>query len=171
MHWKKCYSTEHLDASDLDGKEVTIEIISAAPTKVKGEGGEESKILIRFKGKRKQTWIVPITVAKCLGKMFGDDMDGWAGKRVTIRSEQVEAFGEVVDAIRPIGSPDISAPISFKVRQGFRNIPTTMRPTGQRRANGTGQQRAPYSCDGQHAEPACSDPGCYLSMPPVEDRP
>lgn len=131
MHFKKAYDSEHLSSVDLDGRTVTIEITGVEATKIKGESGEESKLLVRFNGKTKTTWIVPITVAHCLAAMFGEDTDGWIGKRVTIHAEKVESFGETVDAIRPVGSPDIAKPVSFKVRQGRRRVAMTMRPTGK----------------------------------------
>lgn len=131
MHWKKAFDSEHLSSIDLDGKTVTITITGAEPTKIQGEAGEQSKLLVRFAGKAKQTWVVPVTVAASLAAMFGDELDGWKGKRVTIHAERVESFGEMVDAIRPVGSPDIAAPVTFKVRQGRRRVTLTMRPTGK----------------------------------------
>lgn len=131
MNWRKAFDTEHLSSIDLDGKTVTLKITGAEPFKIAGETGEASKILVRFEGRKKTTWVIPITVAACLGAMFGDDMDGWIGKRVTVRAEKVDAFGEMVDAVRPIGSPDITAPVTLKVRMGRRKVTMRLAPTGK----------------------------------------
>lgn len=130
MHWKKCFGSEHLEAADLDGKAVTLTITGIEATKVEGEGEAVAKMLIRFKGKAKTTWIAPVTSAHCMAAMFGDDTDAWVGKRVTVAPQKVEAFGEIVDAVRPVGSPDIAKPVTLRVRQGRRKITLTMQPTG-----------------------------------------
>lgn len=132
MNFKKLFPSEHLEAADLDGREVTIKINAVEPATVKNEsGGEESKGLIRFEGKKKTTWIFPVTVGHCLAAMFGEDIENWRGKRVTLASQKVDSFGEMVDAVRPVGSPDIDKPITFKVRQGRKRVTLTMRPTGK----------------------------------------
>ena len=132
MHFKKRFPSEHLEAADLDGRTVTITIDAVESTTVNADDGSgKAKGLIRFKGKTKTTWVFPVTVGYCLAAMFGEDDSTWIGKRVTIRAEKVDAFGEIVEAVRPVGSPDINKPITFKVRQGRKRVQKTMVPTGK----------------------------------------
>lgn len=129
-HWKKAYSSEHLGAVDLDGKAVTVAIATVEPAKVKTESGEEQgKWEVGFKGAGKK-WLVPVTQAACLGAMFGDFVEGWVGKRVTLRAERVDAFGEQVEAVRLVGSPDITEPVRLRVRMGRKRVTLAMQPTG-----------------------------------------
>ncbi len=128
-HFKKRFPSEHLEAADLETKQVTITIKAVESTTVKADDGSgQAKGLIRFDGRTKQTWVFPVSVGYMLAAMFGDDDAGWVGKRVTLRSEKVDAFGEIVDAVRPIGSPDITKPVTFKVRQGRKRVSKTMIP-------------------------------------------
>ncbi len=155
-HWKKRFASEHLEACDLDGKAVTITIKAVSSTEMKAEdGSQESKGVIHFEGKKKTTWVYPVTVGHCLSAMFGENDDGWIGKRVTIHSEKVESFGETVDAIRPLGSPDISAPIRLRVRMGRKKVTLTMNPTGKPRT--TGSAPAPQMDAGEQVPPVSND--------------
>ena len=117
----------------LPGRMVTLKIV-----RVKGEAVDEKpKQLMTFEpvpgieiapGRPKTEWLYGITVSRCLAAMFGPLKSGWVGKRVTIRSELVEAYGEQVPALRPIGSPDIAEAITFTVPKGRTKVKMTMRP-------------------------------------------
>ncbi len=132
-HFKLKFPSEHLEASDLGGKLVTVKIAKVAgwaPTATDAKGDNKPKGLFTiepYPGIDKTTWVYPVTVARCMAAMFGDDDDGWVGRRVTIRAEKVEAFGEMVDAIRPIGSPDIEKAVTFSVPKGRGKVKVTMR--------------------------------------------
>jgi hypothetical protein len=47
------------------------------------------------------------TNARAVVKMFGDDTDAWAGKRVKLHLEEVESFGKTVDGIRIVEAEKI----------------------------------------------------------------
>ena len=130
MNWKKHYSTEHLDATDIpDGRTVTVKIVRIADVELDGEKGKERKMLVTFEPSAafgaqcgKRTWAAAKTCGHCLAAMFGPDDEAWIGKRITLGVEQVDAFGEMCDAVRVKGSPDITAPISIRVKQGRRKV-------------------------------------------------
>jgi len=58
---------------------------------------EEKPVLTFTEGKR---LILNKTNARRLGTLLGSDLDGWAGKQVTLIVEDVESFGKTVPAIR-----------------------------------------------------------------------
>lgn len=159
-HWKRQYSTEHLDAIDIpEGREITIKILSVGSTELDGDKGKERKGLIRFEpspafGKlcSKRTWVPAKTCGYCMAAMFGDLDENWIGKRVTLHAERIETGDE---AIRVVGSPDITREIKLRVRVfGAGKKTLTMKPTAQARSNGQKPQ---------------TDPGTGEQVPPPSD--
>jgi hypothetical protein len=137
MKWKKRYSSEHLCAEDLDGKEVTVEIQSIMTIDVPGDEGKK-RPEVAFRGAKKK-WIANVSAGACLAAMFGEDDDGWIGKRVTLHSQPTHMKGEMVDGIAVKGSPDIAKQITFRARIGrqkktFRLVPTGKPSAAQRQA-------------------------------------
>lgn len=135
MHWKKLFPSEHLESLDV-GAGMTLKIINVESHTVEDEKGkEQGKALIRFtaldapRGFKKSTWIAPKTCALCLMAMFGEDTAGWIGRRVTVHSEKVDAFGDVVDAVRISGSPDLSQQMTIRARKGRKKVTIVLAPT------------------------------------------
>lgn len=150
MHWKKLFPSEHLESADV-GAGMTIKVLNVEAHTVEDEKGkEQGKALIRFtaldapRGFNKSTWIAPKTCAVCLAAMFGDDTAGWVGKRVTVHSEKVDAFGDVVDAVRISGSPDIERRLTIKARKGRKKVTIQLAPT-QVRAEATRAPQQPQA--------------------------
>lgn len=114
MHYKNIFPSVHLESADIpkDGS-ILIRVTNVEQTWVEGDkNAKQSKALITFEGPEwlpKNTWVAPVTVCRCIAAMFGDDTDGWIGKRVCVSSQVVDAFGDKVPAVRPVGSPDLSA--------------------------------------------------------------
>lgn len=141
-NWKKHYSTEHLDATDIpDGRTVTVKIVRVGDVDLDGENGRERKMLVTFEpseafGKvcSKHTWAAAKTCGHCLAAMWGADDAAWIGKRVTLGVEQVDAFGDLVDAVRVKGSPDLQAPVTIRVKQGRKKVVIKLVPTATARA-------------------------------------
>lgn len=139
MHWKAIFPSEHLESADIPpGGTMTLRIEGIEHTRVEGDkkGETKDKAMITFtaldpwaRDFPKHTWIAPKTVCACIGAMFGDDINGWVGKRVAVCVERVDAFGEQVDAVRVAGSPDIQKRITGKVRKGRTKATVTLMPT------------------------------------------
>lgn len=140
-NFKSDFPSPRLESADVggpDGKTIVLKIVA-----IKGEITEGSdskpKQVMTFEPVRgidyrrgdrivpKTEWLYGITVARCLAAMFGDKKSGWIGKRVAVKSELVESFGEMVPALRPIGSPDIEKAITFTVPKGRGKVKMTMR--------------------------------------------
>lgn len=123
MHYKIMFPSVHLESADIPPNgSLILRITRVEQTAVEGEKGAKSfKALLTFEGPEwlpKSTWIAPVTVCRCIAAMFGDDTDGWLGKRVTVTAQIVDAFGDKVPAVRPSGSPDIAKGLRVTVPKG-----------------------------------------------------
>jgi hypothetical protein len=111
-HWKKFINPDYLGSYSLDnGKggfsDVTATIQSIQVESVTGtDGKKEDCMVMRFKESRvgsveMKPMIVNVTNAKTMENLFKSPyVEDWAGRRVTIGTEKVKAFGEVHDALR-----------------------------------------------------------------------
>jgi hypothetical protein len=129
MTFDDLYPSRFVKAADLQGKDVTKTITSVKQEELESENGKKVKVIVTFANSKKQ-WVAPVTCGLALKLMFGDKVQGWIGKRVTLFGRQVESFGEMVDAIRVRGSPDIPKPMNKSFRRGRKTITVNMIPTG-----------------------------------------
>lgn len=62
-------------------------------------------------------WIVCKSSAILLAGLFGDDVQGWIGRWVTLRYDpDVKVDGRAVGGVRPMGSPELSKPITVSIK-------------------------------------------------------
>ena len=97
------YKTElfpHIVGDSLVGKTVTLTIKAFTQDDLSaGNGRTERKYLLMFEETPK-TLILNKTNAKTIAKLYGGETGDWKGKRITLFSEQVRAFGANHNAIR-----------------------------------------------------------------------
>ncbi len=96
------YKTElfpYLEGDMLAGKTQTLTIIDFGFENVASERGEERKCVLSFNETNK-VMILNKTNAKVLTSLFGQETDEWKGKRITVYTERVKAFGKYYDALR-----------------------------------------------------------------------
>ena len=100
-HVDLLFPSKYVKAADLRGKAVTVTIERIAPReKLMMAGGKsDTKPVVFLRGKDKG-WILNKTNARAIAKVYGPELTNWLGKQVVIISAQVEARGEIVDAIR-----------------------------------------------------------------------
>jgi hypothetical protein len=100
-HVDLLFPSKYVKAADLRGKTVVVYIERIQPReKLMMAGGKsDTKPVIFLRGKDKG-WILNKTNARSIAKVYGPELTNWLGKPVAIMSTQVEARGEVVDAIR-----------------------------------------------------------------------
>jgi len=77
------------------------------------EKGPQKKVIVSFH-ETSMEWVCPTVNGVCLRAMFGDDLDDWIGKRVTLYAtdkimQLPSRKGQ--PAIRVYGSPDITEPV------------------------------------------------------------
>ena len=95
--------TGFIEAEDLpEGQDikVIIEGVRKATAKDKGQDGKPlDKPIASIKGKEKQ-WVLNKTNAKTIRRIYGNEMDAWTGKEITIYRTTCNAFGKTVACIR-----------------------------------------------------------------------
>lgn len=119
-HFKTLFPSLYLGAHDLQGRDVSLTMRRVIVEDLKTSGGSERKPTVYFvetqakaaqAGGEEKRLVLNKTNAKVIAKMYGPEVNDWAGKRITIYSARVAAFGEEVDAIRirPVPPPPVAA--------------------------------------------------------------
>lgn len=99
-HFQLLYPTENVCAADLQGKDHVVTIAKIERKELKGEGGEKlRKVLFTLKGKEKP-WLVPVTNARTIAGLYGEDWKDWIGKSITIYPTTCMCHGKRVGCIR-----------------------------------------------------------------------
>lgn len=100
-HVDLLFPSKYAKAADLRGKHVPVVIERIAPReKLMMQGGKsDQKPVVYLRGKEKG-WILNKTNARAIAKVYGPEVTNWIGKTVVIMSAEVEARGEMVEAIR-----------------------------------------------------------------------
>ena len=108
MLWRTMYPANYIAADDLpDDKEFTWTISAVVAAEVeleyKGKRKKERKLIISFakldeeakkKGETPKRYMPCKTVARVIGRAFGQDTDQWVGKKLTLFRTRGNYFGE-----------------------------------------------------------------------------
>ena len=102
-------ASEWLSGLDLDGKPHNVVITGAAEVEVPDRTGKATLcVAVSFStpagAPMRKRLILRPTHAKALAKLFGLETDNWTGKGITIRPENVQAFGQVHCVVRVVGA-------------------------------------------------------------------
>ena len=98
------FSGSFLKAADLKGKMCKVVIESVDQELLRGDHGEEEKIVVTFKGRDKRL-ILNKTNATIIASIHGDDTDDWSGKEIKLYSANVQFQGQIVPAVRVFQEP------------------------------------------------------------------
>lgn len=99
MTGNQVYPSKFLKHDDID-EDVTYTIAEVVMEELESrERGKEEKPCIYFKEVEKGL-IVNRTNWSLIAKQYGDESDDWIGKQITLTVMDVEAFGDIVSAIR-----------------------------------------------------------------------
>ena len=104
--FRTLYDSAWIYAHDLAGKDVTVTIKSVTATKLRSmdkDKPEQKKPVLYFVESRDNPprgLILCKTNSRIIAGMFGNNVDDWVNKKITLFAARVEAFGSVVDAIR-----------------------------------------------------------------------
>lgn len=154
--WKVLFKSESFIAAvELEGKKPTLTIDRIQSVKLEQEDGRlKDKPVIFFK-EIKRGWVICKTTAFCLGAMFGENTDGWIGKRVTLHSELVQVGAEKQPGIRVTGSPDLEqatmmVKIKLPKKKAFTTklVKTTAKGGGELKDNPPPEAPAPAQQEG-----------------------
>ena len=120
MRVSEAFPSNYLKASDLQGKNVVVTINHIVMEDV----GDDHKPIVYFQGKAKGL-VLNKTNANNIVVLYGDDMDAWIGKPITLFPAMVDFQGRTVEAIRvkaASGQMPARAPVAPPV------APTTQPP-------------------------------------------
>lgn len=99
-HVDLLFPSDYITAADLLGRDVTITIEAIEPRhELQRQSGKDYRPVIRMRGKAKK-WVLNKTNAKTIAKLYGPEVQGWIGKRVTIYPTRTRFGPDEVDAIR-----------------------------------------------------------------------
>lgn len=117
MHWKAMFKGDFISAVEFNGRQPTFTIADVKLVAMEDEKtkGTKDKGTIFFKDQTRG-WVLNKTNAICLAAMFGEETASWAGKRVTLKAQDVKFGPDTVPGIRIVGSPDLKGPMSVEVK-------------------------------------------------------
>lgn len=115
-------------------KEPLVTIADVTLEEQEGDRGRERWGLLYFR----EPWAKPLKInrthQRALMLMFGNETEGWKGKRIALRAVAGVFFGKRQTAVRIFGSPDIETAVSFQVRKfGGGSDTYDLRPLGQQK--------------------------------------
>ena len=114
MHFKLMFPSLYLGAHDLAGKDVVLTIRRVVREDLKTDRGTELKPIMYFvetkakadkDGGDERRWVMNKTNATTIAAMYGNEIEGWYGKRITLYAAPVSAFGKEQEAIRVRPTP------------------------------------------------------------------
>lgn len=100
-HYKDFFDpSPYVAAHELGGKDVTVTIVRATGGTVEGEKGRKArKGILYFKGAKKPL-VLNKTNGKTIAAMYGNHVEEWVGKRITLFPTTTTRDGETVECIR-----------------------------------------------------------------------
>ena len=103
MNVNEFVQSAYLKGYDLLGKTVNVTIRELTVETVGAPGQQEQKPVLWFEGKERGL-ICNKTNLVAVARLYGPEMDAWAGQRISLHPENVRAFGAEHLVIR-IGPP------------------------------------------------------------------
>ena len=101
------FPSKYLKASDAESPlTLTISKVTTETMKAR-DGSEESKPVVFF-SEQDKGMVLNKTNARTLSSMYGEETNEWVGKRATLISVEVDAFGELQKALRFKNEPPVA---------------------------------------------------------------
>jgi len=100
--FRTLFDRDYIGAFDLQGREATVTISKVVGGELTAVGGRKSKKpILYFEGKEKGM-IANKTNAKTIAALYGNFVEGWKGKRITlfVSSTRDPSTGGDIDCIR-----------------------------------------------------------------------
>jgi hypothetical protein len=116
VDYDELFPGRFVKAGLLKGEPKTVTILDVTTEPLpQDKGADRIRGILSFVGTDTQM-VLNSTNGQCLRAMFGKRIADWMGKAITLVPEKDRMGGEVVDAIRISGSPDISEPITVVIK-------------------------------------------------------
>lgn len=100
-HWRKLQDNKYLGAYSLpDEGDLVVVIESVARELIDASEGHTEDACVAHLAGGLLPWIVNITNAKSIARLYGEYIEDWVGKTVTLYRDKTKMDGEMVDCIR-----------------------------------------------------------------------
>lgn len=101
-HWKQLVNPDYLGAYSLSpGQELILTIKSVVREKVTGTGGKKQECTVIHFNEKQKPMILNRVNSKTITKVYGTPyIEEWVGKQIQVYADKVDAFGELVEALR-----------------------------------------------------------------------
>jgi len=100
MKISQVFPSKYVTAADLQGRPFTLTIKTVTLEEmVTHDNKKVQKPVVWFTNAQKG-FVINVTNARTIAALYGDDTEGWTGKRITIYPTQVRAFGQMQEALR-----------------------------------------------------------------------
>lgn len=113
-HWKKLMNPEYIGAYWLpEGEDVTVVIDYVVREIITGTGGKKEECTVaHLKGVK--PFILNSTNSKTIAKLYGNFIEDWAGKPITLFASTARLAGDTVEClrIRPVVAKRATPPIT-----------------------------------------------------------
>lgn len=104
MNIEQFYPSKYLKGTDIEGRNVTV-TISKVTEETMGFGeNEETLPVVWFEGKQKGL-VLKKTNAMSIAKLYGKETNEWSGKRITLTTRKMRAFGDMQTVIVVLPPP------------------------------------------------------------------
>lgn len=98
-HWKKLHNPDYLGAYSLDDSTMVVEIKKVEKREIMGaDGKKDEAIVAELVGQKPM--ILNATNCKTIASLYGNYIEDWQGKRITLFIANVKAFGTTTEALR-----------------------------------------------------------------------
>ena len=98
-HWKKLHNPDYLGAYSLDESTMVVEIKKVEKRQIPGaDGKKDDAVVAELVGQKPM--ILNATNMKTIASLYGNYIEDWVGKKITLFVATVKAFGTTTDALR-----------------------------------------------------------------------
>jgi len=99
-HWKSMTERDYIFAFDLNGKDVTVTIARVEQGSLASAGGRKTKKPVAFFEGKEKGLALNATNCKTIAALYGNYVEKWVGKSVTLYPTTTQMGGETVECIR-----------------------------------------------------------------------
>lgn len=100
-HWKRLMNPDYIGAYWLPpGEDVTVVIDYVAREMVTGTGGKKEECSVAHLKGGVKPFILNATNSKSIAKLYGNYIEDWAGKPITLFASTAKMGGDTVECLR-----------------------------------------------------------------------
>ena len=101
VHWKQNFDYKYTGAYELQpNEEKIVTITKVCKEEVNSTDGKKQMCLVAYFEESSKPMVLNKTNCKTIEKLYSPFIEDWTGKKITVFSQKVKAFGDTVDALR-----------------------------------------------------------------------